>query len=226
MHERIVDGIFLVGGDRLSGPGDCMCYALDLGEAVLVDCGCGPGWPAIRANMVEAGLDPAGPGILVLTHCHVDHVGAAPRVARETGCRVFAHALDAGAIEKGDPGLTAAAWYGLKLEAMEISDVIQEHERVLSFPAGDLHILHAPGHTPGSCVAWLDTPAGRVLFGQDIHGPFDPSFGSDIGAFEQSMREVLALEADILCEGHFGVYRGRDEVAGFILDHVSRATGR
>jgi hypothetical protein len=69
-------------------------------------------------------------------------------------------------------------------------------------------------------VAWIDSKEGRVLFGQDIHGPFDPSFGSDVAAFRVSMQEVVALEADILCEGHYGVYRGRDEVRRFIHEHL------
>jgi hypothetical protein len=31
-----------------------------------------------------------------------------------------------------------------------------------------------------------------------------------------SLRKLLALEADILCEGHFGVFVGRAAVAAFI----------
>jgi len=218
VHERIADGIFQVGGGAFSSPSDCLVYALDLGEVVLVDCGCGPSWPRIGKNMLEAGL--GDPHTLVLTHAHVDHIGAAPAVVRETGCRVAAHELDADAIESGDERLTAAGWYGLTLETMSVDHRMQGEGEVLEFPSGSLHLLHTPGHTPGSIAAWTETEQGRVLFGQDVHGPFSPSFGSDVDAWRTSMARLLDLEAEILCEGHYGVFRGKQRVRTFIEEQL------
>jgi glyoxylase-like metal-dependent hydrolase (beta-lactamase superfamily II) len=218
MHERITGGIFQVGGGAYSNPTDCLAYALDLGEVVLVDCGCGPSWPRIRENVREAGLGEVH--TLVLTHAHVDHIGAAPGVVRETGCRVVAHELDADAIESGDGKLTAAGWYGLALETMRVDHRMQGQEESLAFGGGTLELLHAPGHTPGSIVAWIDTEQGRVLFGQDVHGPFSPSFGSDVQAWRASMQRLMDLEAEILCEGHYGIFRGRDRVRSFIQEQL------
>ena len=53
-------------------------------------------------------------------------------------------------------------------------------------------------------------------FGQDIHGPFNPSWGSNIGQWKKSMQKLLELKADILCEGHFGIYRPASRVQGYI----------
>jgi glyoxylase-like metal-dependent hydrolase (beta-lactamase superfamily II) len=215
----VTDGIFLVGGGGFSSPSDCLVYALDLGETVLVDCGCGPSWPRIRQNMQEAGLE--GVHTLVLTHAHVDHIGAAPAVRARTGCRVVAHALDADAIESGDETLTAAGWYGIELERMVVDHRMEGEAGSLELPRGTLELVHTPGHTPGSIAAWIDTAEGRVLFGQDIHGPFDPSFGSDLRAWRSSMARLIELEADILCEGHYGITRGKDPVRSFIEEHLS-----
>ena len=55
-----------------------------------------------------------------------------------------------------------------------------------------------------------------ILFGQDIHGPFMPEFGSDIGLGHTSMEKLLALKADVLCEGHFGIYRPNPKVTVYI----------
>ena len=222
MTGRVCERVFLVGGAEASDPADCLCYGLDLGAPVLIDCGCGPGWPRIKDNLSASGLDPASLDTLVLTHCHVDHIGAAPAVAAETSCKVVAHDLDTEAIETGDERRTAADWYGMTLSPMTVDQRIDGREASLSFPDGELHLLHTPGHTPGSMVAWLDTTDGRVLFGQDIHGPFHPAFGSDLAAWRDSMQALLDLEADILCEGHFGIYRGRDPVAAFIREHLAR----
>ena len=48
---------------------------VDLGELVLIDNGCGPGWRGIRDNIREAGYHPKAIHTMVLTHCHVDHIG-------------------------------------------------------------------------------------------------------------------------------------------------------
>jgi glyoxylase-like metal-dependent hydrolase (beta-lactamase superfamily II) len=221
---QIADRIWLVGGEGISAPGDCLCYALDLGALALVDCGAGPGWERLRANLGGAGLDPAELAHLVLTHCHIDNAGAAAAIAAETGCEVIAHALDAEALERGDPVRSAASWYGTALEPVTVTRKITAAEDAVELPDGTLRLLHAPGHTPGSLVAWIDVdgPRGaqRILFGQDVHGPLHPDFGSSRDDWQRSLRALLELDADILCEGHHGVIRGRDEVRRFIEGFV------
>jgi len=201
---------------------DCLVYLIDLGDPVLVDCGLGPGWDRVGDNIRDTGFDPGELAALVLTHCHVDHVGAAAGLRRDTGCLVIAHELDRAAIESGDPVMTAAAWYGVECAPCPVDEVVAGQSRVLSFAAGELVLLHVPGHTPGSMVAVFDNDAGeRVLFGQDVHGPFSPDFGSDRALWRRGMADLLALEADILCEGHYGVFRGRDRVREFIEEQLS-----
>jgi glyoxylase-like metal-dependent hydrolase (beta-lactamase superfamily II) len=67
---------------------------------------------------------------------------------------------------------------------------------------------------------YLDRGGKRVLFGQDIHGPFLPSFKSDVGRWRKSMEKLLALEADILCEGHFGIFQTKEQVRKYIQGYV------
>jgi glyoxylase-like metal-dependent hydrolase (beta-lactamase superfamily II) len=214
--ERVCDGIFQVGGGGLTQSGDCMVYALDLGELVLIDCGVGPGWDGIAEQMRGAGIDPARIHTLVLTHAHVDHIGAVAAVVAETGCRVVAHALDAEAIESGDAALTAANWYSVTLPRVTVDQRVTGGRETLEFSKGRIELIHTPGHTPGSMVALVEADGRRVLFGQDIHGPFDTTFRSNVAHWRDSMEAVIGLGADVLCEGHYGIYRGRDSVRGFI----------
>ena len=225
---KVCESVYLVGSGELSHSMDCMVYALDLGELVLVDCGAGPGWRMIRENIRDDGLDPDAVHTLVLTHAHVDHIGAVSQVVEETGCRVVAHELDAPAIESGDPGYTASTWYGLDLPRVRVDRRMGGEEEWLSFSGGELGLLRCPGHTPGSIVAFLDTPEGLVLFGQDVHGPFSDDFDSDIDQWRRSMAMLLELGADILCEGHYGIYRGKGAVRDFIEGqlHAHRWEGR
>ena len=83
-----------------------------------------------------------------------------------------------------------------------------------------MHCLHTPGHTPGSISVYIDRGGKRILFGQDIHGSFLSSFGSDIEEWKKSMKKLLDLEADILCEGHFGIYRSKDSVEEYIKNYL------
>jgi glyoxylase-like metal-dependent hydrolase (beta-lactamase superfamily II) len=76
--------------------------------------------------------------------------------------------------------------------------------------------IHTPGHTPGSVVYLVESEGRRVLFGQDVHGPLHDDFLSDEMAYRQSLSLMAGLGADILCEGHFGVFRGADDVRAFI----------
>jgi glyoxylase-like metal-dependent hydrolase (beta-lactamase superfamily II) len=62
----------------------------------------------------------------------------------------------------------------------------------------------------------------KILFGQDIHGPFMASFGSDLEDYQISMQKLLDLNADILCEGHFGIFQPAERVEQYIRDYMEQ----
>jgi len=229
MHDRkpdlglpreLCEGVFLVGGPGVSGSQDALSYLVKGSSArVLVDCGSGPSIDRILALAGKAGGGP--PTHLLLTHAHIDHCGGAAQARRKTGCQVLIHKGDAAALENGDPVRSAAGWYGLTLEPTMPDLTLTGGEEIPLENGEPLHIVHAPGHTPGSLVAWADLGGKRVLFGQDVHGPFSPQFGSDLTTWAYSMRGLLELQADILCEGHFGVFQPAGEVEGFIKSQLT-----
>lgn len=218
--ERICEGVYLVGGPDISHSYDATAFVVeDGGGLVLIDSGAGRSAARIMDNIKSTGLDPQGIKTLVLTHCHIDHIGGAPYFRRELGCRLVIHELDADAVADGDPVLTAANWYETDFPPTKIDERLSGSEGAL-VPGGELKWLHTPGHTPGSICLYLDRGGERVLFGQDIHGPFLPSFKSDINLWKSSMEKLLALDADVLCEGHFGIFRPRDRVNGYIRKYL------
>jgi glyoxylase-like metal-dependent hydrolase (beta-lactamase superfamily II) len=159
---------------------------------------------------------------LILTHCHIDHIGGAPHFRDAFGCQIIMHHLDAEAVERGDDGMTAASWYNLSFPPMPVDVKLTRDEERLRFDDQEVVCLHTPGHTPGSLSVYLDRGGTRVLFGQDIHGPFSKEFGSDLAAWRSSMERLLALEADILCEGHFGVYQPKENVREYIRHYLEQ----
>lgn len=217
---EVHDGVYLVGSSDLTSPEDCCSYLVDLGDLVLIDAGAGKSASAILENVESLGFRAKELSAVVVTHCHFDHIGGIPKIKKQTGCQVIAHELDAGPMEKGDPIRTAARWYSASFPSTRVDYKLTEVREVLKFEKGELLCLHTPGHTPGSISVILDRHGKRVLFGQDIHGPFDDSFGSDLASWRKSMEILIGLKADILCEGHFGVIKPEQEVEAYIKGYL------
>jgi len=218
--QEVHGGVYIVGSPDLTAPEDCFVYLIDLGDLVMIDAGAGRSISAILENIAALDLSHRNIAAVVATHCHIDHVGGIPQLRERTGCQVIAHALDAAAMEAGDPVRTAADWYNVRYPLTPVDYKLSEVREVLKFEKGELLCLHTPGHTPGSISIVLDRDGKRVLFGQDIHGPFADSFGSDLPAWRKSMEILLGLHADILCEGHFGVFRPETEVERYIQNYL------
>ncbi len=89
-------------------------------------------------------------------------------------------------------------------------------QEVLTIGDKKLVCLHTPEHTPGSISLYIDSGEKRVLFAQDLHGPILKEFGSDLSQWDLSTQKLLELDADILCEGHFGIYGTKKEVTNYI----------
>jgi glyoxylase-like metal-dependent hydrolase (beta-lactamase superfamily II) len=60
----------------------------------------------------------------------------------------------------------------------------------------------------------------KILFGQDIHGPLMSQFKSNREDYKRSLKKLLRLDANILCEGHYGVIRGKENVRDFINQFI------
>ena len=217
-HVReISNEVFQVGGRGLTASEDAAIYLLTTGaEAALIDAGCGQATDLLLANIEAAGVSAARVRWLLLTHCHFDHTGGAEEVRRRLGCLSAAHELDAAFIEAGDNDVCAASWYNSRLTPCPIDRKLRGPRETLVLGASTIEAIHIPGHSPGS-VAYLFESAGRrILFGQDVHGPLAASLRSNADDYQRSLQTLLALEADVLCEGHYGIFRGRQEVAAFI----------
>jgi glyoxylase-like metal-dependent hydrolase (beta-lactamase superfamily II) len=153
---------------------------------------------------------------LLLTHCHYDHTGGVKALKDLLHCQVVAHALEAPFLEAGDNVATAATWYGARLQPFQVDHRVAGKQEDLVMGGRIIRACHTPGHSPGSMVYLTESENLKVLFAQDVHGPLHPDLQSNQGDYRRSLEFLLTLEADILCEGHYGVYQGKKKVADFI----------
>ena len=134
--------------DRLKlGPFDTNSYILTCpltGDSVLVDV------PAEASKILKA-LKETNPNYILITHNHMDHLGALTEIKSKLRIPIGAHRLDA----KGLP---------LRPEVL-----LEDGEKV-AFGKTSLKVLHTPGHTPGS----LSFLIGKYLIAGDTIFPGGP----------------------------------------------------
>jgi glyoxylase-like metal-dependent hydrolase (beta-lactamase superfamily II) len=218
--EKVIEGVYVVGSGDISHAHDCMVYLVDAGELVLIDSGAGSSFDRLVANIESLGFSPEKLDSLIVTHCHIDHVGSLARFKEAFGVTIISHEAEAGAIETGDGVL--AELYGVEYRPVKVDRILRGEEDTVRLGRLEMKALHIPGHTAGSMALVLDAASGeRVLFGQDIHGPYNPAWGADRRLARSSLRKLMDVGADILCEGHFGIIRPAASVKKFIGQFLS-----
>ena len=216
---RITEETFIVGGPDITDGRDGCIYLINLGELILVDTGAGWSVDKIIDNINKLGFDCNNLTKILLTHCHIDHIGGVPEIKKRVGSRIYIHKLDAPPLENGDPILTAANWYQTSFPPTQVDVKLTSPKETLIIGQQKIVCLHTPGHTPGSICVYLDREGKRVLFAQDLHGPLLKEFGSNLEDYGRSTKKLLDIDADILCEGHFGIYKTKKDVRNYILSY-------
>lgn len=221
MTLKITSEVFLAGGED-THPQDAAVYLISSqGVSALVDTGTGKCTAGVLNNIKKTGISPDTIRYIFLTHCHYDHTGGAEELRKITGADTVAHELDAIYLENGDSSVTAASWYNEIQPETTIDRKITGKRETFMVGALEITALHTPGHTPGSIVLLIESEGKKILFGQDVHGPLHPALKSSRDDYIRSLNLLLSLEADILCEGHYGVISGKEKVRDFISSFIN-----
>lgn len=204
------------------GDSGCSVYLIDTNSAdglVLIDCGMSV---EMIKNISKFNLNPMDIKNCLITHFHIDHIAACYDLKIfNKKINFYAHELDALAIEEeGHDKETAANWYGVNYKPIKLAKRLKGNLEILKFGIYEFQCIHTPGHTPGSISILIKTEDNKkILFGQDIHGPIIPGV-SDFEQYQKSLKKLIDLEADILCEGHFGVFQPASAVKKYINQYL------
>jgi len=134
----------------------------------LIDSGVASSEQIILDYLNKTDKSPKDIALLILTHAHPDHIGAAKALKSISGCAVAAHAAEKTWMEDVDLQARERPVPGFKslVKGSVPVDLILQDGDVLDLGDGlSLQVLHTPGHSPGSISLWL--PQERVLFSSD-----------------------------------------------------------
>lgn len=195
---------------------------LVLGERpVLVDAGSPREEGRILRQLAAWGVAPRDVALIVLTHAHADHAGAAAALRRATGAPIALHPDEAQTARDGRMPRLRPVRARHHLLWPLVNRPFEPFEADLTLGAAqrlDAHglaasVLETPGHSPGSVSLLLDgggALAGDLLIGGYAGGLVAPSrprlpyFADDLPTLLRSAARLVALAPGGWHVGHGG----------------------
>lgn len=166
------------------------------------------------------------PRMVVLTHCHPDHQGAAKAVCDRFGVPLACHRADVPAAEGRVPMLPHNwvirlgewAWAG---PPCSVGRILDDGDEVSGF-----RVVHAPGHTPGHSIFFRESDrlciVGDLLANVDFLtgrvGLQEPLsvYSVDAAQNRRSVQALMALKPKVICFGHGPPLRNPDVLEQFV----------
>ncbi|MBN1323263.1 MAG: MBL fold metallo-hydrolase [Methanotrichaceae archaeon] len=137
-------------------------------EICLIDSGVAFSEGLIRDYLKDTGRRPGEISLLILTHAHPDHIGAAAAIKEMSDCSVAAHSADQRWIENTDQQLMdrpVPGFEDLVSGKVRVDRILKDGDVIDLGDDSRLCVLHTPGHSPGSISLWM--PSEKVLFPAD-----------------------------------------------------------
>lgn len=168
-----------------------------VGETItLIDTGVAGCETAIFDYIRSIDRDPREVSLVILTHSHPDHLGAAKAIREATGCSVMAHGAEREWIEDVDrqnrerpvPGFSTLVGGSVKLDYELLDGDEIDPDGTGDYP---LQIFHTPGHSAGS-ISLLVTGERELFCGDAV-----PVYG-DLPVYDdarQTVRSIIKLQA-------------------------------
>jgi hydroxyacylglutathione hydrolase len=169
------------------------------GETItLIDTGVSGSENGIFDYIGSTGRDPSEIALIILTHSHPDHIGAARAIQRLSGCSIAAHPAEQAWIEDVDlqnherpvPGFASLVGGSVSVDHELVDgDTIELDEN----RGSEILVFHTPGHSNGSISLFLHSE-GALFSGDSVPVEGDLPIYDDAAASVQSVRRLRRLK--------------------------------
>jgi len=186
---RIFGNIWYVGDSWV-----CV-HLIDTGSGLLlIDCGNSGATAMLIQAIWEAGFNPKDVKWIVLSHGHLDHIGAATFFREMFGTKLYMGKPDAEAFRKNPEKSLIHECGDLSQDVFTVDYEINDGD-ILSFGDIKMQFYLVPGHTDGCIAAFFDVSDGKRTVRAGYYGGFgfntlQSDYLDDIGDTEHRMRDV------------------------------------
>jgi glyoxylase-like metal-dependent hydrolase (beta-lactamase superfamily II) len=208
--------------ELMGTPGVVGAYFIpsELGH-ILVDCGPGATLEKLYAGVKKLGFKPSDVKHLLLTHIHLDHAGAAGRLARELGLQVYVHRHGAGHLLRPERLIESATRvYGAMMDVLwGAFEAVPENQLTILEGGEQINISgleFQAFYTPGHAIHHLAYFVEDTIFSGDVGGvrlqgsshvvaPTPPP-DIDLEAWRNSIKTLRQLNAARILVSHYGEF--------------------
>ena len=171
-------------------------------RTIMIDVGLSTNYPHLLTCLNHVGVTPDKIDMVVLSHEHLDHIGAAWHF-NERRTFVAAHRLAANKIMLRDDFSMLRKMFAEPNVPIDV-DIWLEEGNLIDLGNFRLNVMYTPGHT-SACITLFEPDKG-LLFASDTlmpGGVMGGVFGSgSIADYIQSLERLKGLNSKILLSGH------------------------
>jgi len=171
------------------------CYLIYGKKIALIDSAVASSENIILDYLNETGHSPEEISMVILTHSHPDHIGAAMNIKSFSGCQIAAHSLEKAWIEdvvQQEKERPVPGFKSLVEGSVHVDRILRDCDLV-DLGGLTLQVIHTPGHSPGSISLW--SAEEKALFSADaIPIPGDMPIYQEILASVQSIQRLKRID--------------------------------
>ncbi len=206
MLDQITDSIYFIVSRSFDSN---ITYIKSGDHEVLIDAGTGLYAEALDKDLQTQGSSLESITDVVLTHCHIDHIGGVIPLLERGSPKLHLHKEEAEPINSGDMSHTLGDTFGADLPPFKIDGMLEEGD-LIDFGDVKLRVFHTPGHSAGSIVMMVEDSGilftGDTLFPGGSFGRVDFPMGSPEKLVE-SLKRISEMAFEIGLPGHMNAMK-------------------
>ena len=162
----------------------------------------------------------------VITHGHLDHIGALPHIVPELPAPIYGSAFTIGRVEEIFQNFGLPMPEGFELRTVIMNENTHERLKIGEFYVELVRVTHS---IPGSTIVVVDTPVGRIINTGDFKldpNPLDHEKTDTERLIELGNEGVFALLSESPTTDRIGRTPSESTIEQSFIDIMDRAPGR